>query len=142
MLASSREEIGAVFKALEAGFKRAAGLSFEPLSTPERLALLQRWEALRRLLPVVEHPLIDQIAEQADATELGGKLPWALANRPRISEVMADHVHLFVRVGPRVLRAEYRAKVLWSPSYFAASVGYVSDSTVRQDIEHQWDGVA
>ena len=70
---------------------------------------------------------------------------------------MPDHVHLFVRVGPtdapaavvrafkgrtaRVLRQEFphlrnRAKVLWSPSYFAASVGYVSESTVRRYIEH------
>lgn len=78
-------------------------------------------------------------------------------------EVMPDHVHLFVRVGPtdapavvvrafkgrtaRVLRAEFPylrrfAKVLWSPSYFAASVGYVSESTVRRYIEHQWDAVA
>lgn len=59
-------------------------------------------------------------------------------------EVMSDHVHLFVRVGPadapaavvrafkgrtaRVLRQEFPhlrnfAKVLWSPAYFAASVG-------------------
>jgi putative transposase len=68
-------------------------------------------------------------------------------------EVVPDHVHLFVRVGPtdapaavvrafkgrtaRVLRAE-----LWSPSYFAASVGYVLESTVRRYIEHQWDAVA
>jgi putative transposase len=81
-------------------------------------------------------------------------------------EVVADHVYLFVGVGPadssarvvrafkgctaRVLRAEVRqlcrfakvAKVLWSPSYFAASVGYVSESTVRRYIEHQWDEVA
>ena len=68
---------------------------------------------------------------------------------------MPDHVHLFVRVGPvdaaavvrafkgrtaRVLRQEFaylrrHAKVLWSPSYFAASVGYVSESTVRRCIE-------
>ena len=61
-------------------------------------------------------------------------------------EVMPDHVRLFVRVGPadapasvvrafkgrtaRVLGAEFphvrnHAKVLWSPSYFAASVGDV-----------------
>jgi putative transposase len=79
------------------------------------------------------------------------------------NEVVADHVHLFVRVGPidapaavlrefegrsaRVLRAEFRylrrfATVWWSPSYFAASVGYVSESTVRRDIGHQWDAVA
>ncbi len=78
-------------------------------------------------------------------------------------EVMPDRVHLFVRVGPtdapaavvrafegrtaRVLREEFSylrqfAKVLWSPSYFAAWVGYVSESTVRRYIEHQWDKVA
>jgi putative transposase len=77
-------------------------------------------------------------------------------------EVMPDHVHLFVRVGPtevpaavvgafkgrtaRVLRQEFPrlrnfAKVLWSPAYFAASVGYVSETRVRRYIEHQWGAV-
>jgi putative transposase len=77
-------------------------------------------------------------------------------------EVMPDHVHLLVWAGPTdvppqvvgafkgrtagVLRADFlhwrnQAKVLWS-SYFAASVGYVSKSTVRRYIEHQWDVVA
>ena len=47
----------------------------------------------------------------------------------------------------RVLRHEFQylrrfAKVLWSSSYFAASVGYVSESTVRRYIGHQWDAVA
>ena len=76
---------------------------------------------------------------------------------------MPDHVHMFVRVGPTdapaqvvrafkgrttgVLRQEFPhlpefANVLWSPSYFAASVGYVSEATVRRYIEHQWDAVA
>ncbi len=78
------------------------------------------------------------------------------------SEVMPDHVHIFVRVGPtgsagavarlfngrtsRVLRAEFawlaRLRGLWSTSHFAASVGYVSESTVRRYIEQQWDHVA
>jgi putative transposase len=74
----------------------------------------------------------------------------------------ADHVHLFVRVGPtdvpaavvrafkgrttRALRQEFPhqrnfAKVLSSPVYFAASVGYASETTVRRHIEHQWDAV-
>lgn len=78
-------------------------------------------------------------------------------------EMLPDHMHLFVRVGPtdvpaqmerafkgrtaRVLRAEFRhpcrfAKVLWSPSYVAASVGYVSESTVRRCTEHHLDAVA
>jgi putative transposase len=76
---------------------------------------------------------------------------------------MPDHVHVFVRVGPtdapasvvrafrgrtaRVWRQEFpylrnQATVWWSPSYVAASVGYVSESTVRGYIEHQWDAVA
>jgi putative transposase len=79
------------------------------------------------------------------------------------TEVMPDHVHLFVRVGPtdapatvvraftgrtaRVLREEFGylrrfVKVWWSPSYFAASVGYVWESTVCLCIEHRWDAVA
>jgi len=33
------------------------------------------------------------------------------------------------------------AKVLWSPSCFAASVGYVWEWTVPGYIEHQWDAV-
>jgi putative transposase len=94
--------------------------------------------------------LVEQIAAEHD---------WEIVAKG----VMPDHVHLFVRVGPtdapaqvvrvfkgrtaRVLRAEFPylrrgAKVLWSPSYFAASVGYVSESTVRGYIEHQWDAVA
>ncbi len=85
MHASSREEIVGVFDALEADFKRALNLSFDVLTTPERLALLQCSETFRRQLPAIEHPLINQIGQQADATELGGKLPGALANRLRIT---------------------------------------------------------
>jgi len=73
--------------------------------------------------------------------------------------VMPDHTNLFVRVGPtvgcagayrrriaRVLGREFprphsHAMALWSPSYFAASDGYVSESTVRRDIEHRWKAV-
>lgn len=78
-------------------------------------------------------------------------------------DVMLNHVHLFVRVGPadapaavaralkgriaRVVHAEFLylrrfAREFWSPSYFAGSVSYVSKSTVRRYIEHQWDAVA
>ena len=78
-------------------------------------------------------------------------------------EVMPDDVQMFVRVGPRdgpaavvrafkgrtarVVRQEFGylrrfARVLWSPSYLAASVGYVWESTVRGYIEHRWDAVA
>ncbi|MBO0881888.1 MAG: HNH endonuclease [Mycobacterium sp.] len=90
MSASSREEIVEVFDALRADMKRALELSFETLTTPERLAMLESCERFRRQLPAVEHPLINQIGEQADATELGGKLPSALAGRLRISRAEAS----------------------------------------------------
>ena len=90
MRSSSREEIVDVFDALEAGFKRALDLTFDVLTAPERLRVLERWEQLRRWHPAVEHPLINQLAAQADATELGGKLPAVLANRLRISRVEAS----------------------------------------------------
>ena len=78
-------------------------------------------------------------------------------------EVMPDHGPLFVRVGPTdapaavvrafngraagVLRQEFRyrcrfARVWWSPSYVAASVGDVWESTVRRYLEHRWGAVA
>ena len=96
---------------------------------------------------------LDELIEQI-AAEHG----WRIVAR----EVMPDQVHLFVWVGPtdasaavvrvfegrtaRLLRQEFphlrnSAKVLWSPAYFAASVGYVSETTVRRYIEHQWDAV-
>jgi putative transposase len=71
---------------------------------------------------------------------------------------MPDHVHLFVEHDPtysvaeivnrlkgyssRVLRREFpwlrsRLTTLWSRSYFAASVGSVTDASVRKYIEQQ-----
>jgi hypothetical protein len=90
MRSSSREEVVEVFDALKADLKRALDLSFDALTTPERFALLQTCETFRRQLPAVEHPLINQVSEQADETELGGKLPSALANRLRITRADAS----------------------------------------------------
>jgi putative transposase len=73
-------------------------------------------------------------------------------------EVMRDHVHLVVRTGPeaspalvahqckdftsRVLRVEFphlrlRLPTLWSRSYLVASVGRVSEATIRRYIAEQ-----
>jgi putative transposase len=73
-------------------------------------------------------------------------------------EVMPDHVHLFARCGPdasparlahqlkgatsRALRAEFghlrsRLPTLWSRSYLVASVGRVSEATIRRYIAEQ-----
>ena len=91
-----------MFDALEAELKRALDLSFDALTTPERLALLQSCEKIRRVLPAIEHPLINQVAAQADATELGGKLPSALANRLLISRAEASRrIHDAADLGER-----------------------------------------
>jgi len=74
-----------VFDGLEAEMKRALDLRCDALTTPERLALLQTCETVRRWLPAVEHPLINQLSDQADASELGGTLAAALADRLRIT---------------------------------------------------------
>lgn len=73
-------------------------------------------------------------------------------------EVMPDHVHLFVEADPtrsiaeivnrfkgatsRFLRQEFphlrsRMPVLWSRSYFAGTVGAVTEGAVRRYIENQ-----
>jgi hypothetical protein len=85
MCSSSREEILEVFDALRADVSRLLGLSFDALTTPERLGLLERLEQESRRLPVPGHELINQIAEQSDSTELGGKLSHALADRLHIT---------------------------------------------------------
>jgi putative transposase len=75
-------------------------------------------------------------------------------------EVMPDHVHLFVESDPtfspshlanqfkgftsHVLRSEFphlrsRLPTLWSRSYFAASVGHVTDAAVKRYIDTQWE---
>jgi hypothetical protein len=102
MCSSSREEIIEVFDALRADLKRALDLSFDVLTTPERLTLLDGCEVLRRQLPAVEHPLINQLSEQADSAELGGTLAAALANRLRITRAEASRrIHEAADLGER-----------------------------------------
>ena len=114
MCSSSREEIVEVFDALEADYKRALDLTFDVLTTPERLAVLERCEQLRRWQPAVEHPLINQLAAQADPTELGGKLAPVLADRLRISRPEASRrIHEAADLGERrALNGEPLAPVL------------------------------
>ena len=102
MYSSCREEIVEAFDALEADLDRALELSVDALTTPERLVMLARCEVFRRRLPALEHPLINEISGQADATELGGKLPSALADRLRITRAEASRrIHEAAELGDR-----------------------------------------
>ena len=64
MRSSSREEIVEVLDSLEADYKRALDLTFDALTTPERLAVLESLERFRRWQPTIEHPLINQLSER------------------------------------------------------------------------------
>ena len=91
-----------MFDALEADMKRTLDLRCDALTTPEHLGLLESCEWIRRCLPAVEHALINQLAEQADAAELGGKLAAVLADRLRISRAEASRrVHEAADLGER-----------------------------------------
>lgn len=73
-------------------------------------------------------------------------------------EIMPDHIHLFLESDPRfsvaeitnrlkgyasrILRSEFRSlksrlPTLWSRSYYAGTVGHVSEKTVRKYIDGQ-----
>jgi hypothetical protein len=78
------------FDAPDAAVDGVLGLDFEALTTRERSALLERCERVRRRLPAMEHPLINQLAHHATPEELGGKLSRALAEWTLISRAEAD----------------------------------------------------
>ncbi|WP_131808910.1 DUF222 domain-containing protein, partial [Mycolicibacter sinensis] len=84
MRSNDREEIVEAFDALTADLDRALELDFDALTPRECVALLRRCEALRRRLPALEHPLVNQLAA-ADPAELGGKPGWILADELHLS---------------------------------------------------------
>src|ERR1700756_3542708 len=97
-----REALTAVFDALDAALDGVSALKFDALTTPERLALLERCERVRRRLPAVEHPLIDQLAHQATPEELGGKLSHAIAEWTLTSRAEAGRrIREAADLGPR-----------------------------------------
>lgn len=90
MLSSDRAEIEADYAGLRAAVSRILEHSYDALTTPERLALLEQLEHETRRLRAPGHELINQLAEQAPAEELGGKLPHALADRLHITRGEAN----------------------------------------------------
>ena len=81
---------------------RVVGHSYEALTTPERLSLLERLEQETRRLRVPGHQLINQLAEQAPPEEVGGKLSHALADRLRITRGEANRrIGEAADLGPR-----------------------------------------
>jgi hypothetical protein len=99
---SDRDTVSAAFDTLDAAVDGVLGLDFEALTTRERLALLERCERVRRRLPAVEHPLINQLAHHASPEELGGKLSHAVAAWTLISRGEAGRrIREAADLGPR-----------------------------------------
>jgi Domain of unknown function (DUF222) len=90
MLSSCREGIEAFFDALDADADRGSDMSFDVLTSPELLRMLERLEKVARRLPAIGHQLINQLAEQAPPEELGGKLSHVLADRLRLTRSEAN----------------------------------------------------
>jgi DNA-binding Lrp family transcriptional regulator len=85
MRSSNREEIVEDFDDLHEVVSRLLNHSYDALTTPECLSMLERLERETRRLPVPGHALINQVSRHAGEVEMGGKLGQALANRLRIS---------------------------------------------------------
>ncbi len=94
--------VTAAFDALDTALDGVVGLQFEALSTHERLVVVERCERVRRRLPAVEHPLINQLARLATREELGGKLSHAVAAWALISRAEAGRrIRKAADLGPR-----------------------------------------
>ena len=87
---SDREAILAAFKEWEAAHDKLAALSFEALTHPELVALLDRCERVYRRQRAVDQAMIARLAAEASPGELGAtSLAEVLWRRLRISRVDA-----------------------------------------------------
>jgi Domain of unknown function (DUF222) len=78
------DEAIAAYDALDAALERIEGLDLDALSTPQRMALLERNQTAQRRLPALQHELINELAACGTVEELGASLARALADRLRI----------------------------------------------------------
>jgi hypothetical protein len=103
MRSSCRDEIVKRHDALRVAISDVLELSYDVLTTPERLGLLESLECESRRLPVSGHALINQLSRYASETELGGKLASALANRLRVTRAEASRrIHEAEDLGERM----------------------------------------
>jgi hypothetical protein len=84
-----REGFTAKCDALDTALEDVIGMDSGMLCTQERLALLERYEMVRRRLGAGEHPLINQLQQEATPEELGGKLSHAVADWTLVSRAEA-----------------------------------------------------
>jgi len=99
---SDRDSVVAVLDRLDADVDELTELSFDALTTPELLRVVERLEKVARRLPVPGHGLINALVQHATPAELGGKLSHVLADRLRITRGDASRrVAEAADLGPR-----------------------------------------
>lgn len=92
----------AAFDTIDAAIGDLVGYDGDDLATREQLAMLERCEKVRRQLPAIEHPLINNLARQATAEELGGTLSHSIAESTLISRAEASRrIKEAADLGPR-----------------------------------------
>ncbi|WP_459965137.1 DUF222 domain-containing protein, partial [Mycobacterium avium] len=84
-----REDIKADYDVLRAVVARIQRHSYDALTNPERIRLLEVLEHQTRRLQVPGHQLINQIEQDATPAEIGGKLAHVLADRLLITRAEA-----------------------------------------------------
>ncbi len=115
MLANTRAEIVEVLDACDAAVERLCELSFDVLTTPERMAILERLETVARRLPVPQHQLLNQLGT-ATKEELGDTLRNTLADRLRITRAQASRrIADAADLGPRMSLTGSRCPRSWKP---------------------------
>ena len=102
--------------------------------------------------PVLRPPVDERLKEVLDV--VADNHGWIIES----IEVMEDHVHVFLKLPPtvnvafavnqlkgassRILRGEYphlkkRIPTLWTRSYYAESIGHISEDVIKRYIEDQ-----
>ncbi len=59
-----REALSAAFDAIEAALDKAVAVDCDALTTRDLLDMLERCERVRRRIPAIEHPLINNLGRQ------------------------------------------------------------------------------
>lgn len=94
--------MAAAFETIDAAVDDLIAYDCDALATREQLAMLERCEKVRRRLPAIEYPLINNLARQATPQDLGGTLPHAIAEATLISRAEATRRIKEARdLGPR-----------------------------------------
>ncbi|MCV7413418.1 hypothetical protein AWC05_03095 [Mycobacterium florentinum] len=97
-----REALTEAFDTIDAAFDELVSHDCDALATRELMALLERCEKVRRRLPAVEHPFINNLVRQATPQEIGGKLSHAIAEATLISRSEASRrIREAADLGPR-----------------------------------------